>query len=150
MNEATPSVTFFHSTYEEALALTHEARDYLGSSEWRERNHGTATESLVASCESLRLTARLTQVMAWLLVQRAVHAGELSRDQAKSRRYRLAGRRVCSDNHAAADGQLEPRLRDLLDRSHRLYLRVQRLDAMQDAGGAGPPPISDPTGREDD
>ena len=29
-------------------------------------------------CEALRLTTRLSQMMAWLMVQRAVHAGEIA------------------------------------------------------------------------
>ena len=140
MQEANRSVTFFDSTFAEALALTHESRDYLASREWRVSGEKSASDKLLSSCESLRLTARLTQVMAWLLVQRAVHAGELSREEARAERYRLAGQKVCAEGDPELAGELDPRLRELLDKSRQLYLRVQRLDAMQDDGAPGGPP----------
>jgi regulator of CtrA degradation len=144
VQEADRSVTFFDSTFAEALALTHESRDYLASRQWRERGAKSATDKLLSSCESLRLTARLTQVMAWLLVQRAVHAGELSREESRAERYRLSGQKVCAEGDATLAGDLDPRLRELLDKSHQLYRRVQRLDAMQDKGDRpGPPRLPD-------
>jgi len=68
-----PPVAFFNSTYKDALSLTREARDYLTHKEPQERRNLPPEIRLTASCEALRVTARLTQVMAWLLVQRAVH-----------------------------------------------------------------------------
>lgn len=127
------TVAFFDSTFEEALALTREARDYLTHAEPRERERMTPNDRMLASCEAMRLTSRLTQVMAWLLVQKAVHAGEMSRDEASSQKYRLGGQSVCGESEPPVDGSLQPRLADLLERSLRLYQRVARLDALQDA-----------------
>jgi regulator of CtrA degradation len=126
------TVAFFDSTFEEALALTREARDYLTHGEPRQREHMTPNDRMLASCESMRLTSRLTQVMAWLLVQKAVHAGEMSREEAKAEEFRLAGKTVCEETKPPVEGSLQPRLAELLDRSHHLYQRVSRLDALQD------------------
>jgi len=126
------TVTFFDSTFEEALALTREARDYLTHAEPREREHLTPNDRMLASCEAMRLTSRLTQVMAWLLVQKAVHAGEMTREEARAPEFRLAGKSVCEDTRPPVEGQLQPRLAELLDRSLSLYRRVARLDALQD------------------
>jgi len=126
------TVTFFDSTFEEALALTREARDYLTHGETRERERMTPNDRMLASCEAMRLTSRLTQVMAWLLVQKAVHAGEMTREEARAEEFRLAGKSVCDETRPPVEGSLQPRLADLLDRSHRLYQRVARLDALQD------------------
>jgi regulator of CtrA degradation len=126
------TVTFFDSTFEEALALTREARDYLTHGEPRERERLTPNDRMLASCEAMRLTSRLTQVMAWLLVQKAVHAGEMTRDEAKSPEFRLSGKSVCAETQPPVEGSLQPRLAELLDRSHNLYQRVSRLDALQD------------------
>lgn len=127
------TVAFFDSTFEEALALTREARDYLTHQEPRERGHMTPNDRMLASCESMRLTSRLTQVMAWLLVQKAVHAGEMTREEARASQYRLGGQSVCLDGKPPVEGTLQPRLAELMQRSLSLYQRVARLDALQDA-----------------
>ena len=86
------------------------------------RLHGT--------CERLRMTARLTQVVAWLLVQKAVHRGELSRDEARSRDRRLGGQKVCEPGRELKGAELPPALSVLQRRTADLYARVARLDAM--------------------
>lgn len=126
------TVAFFDSTFDEALALTREARDYLTHREPLERERMTPNDRMLASCEAMRLTSRLTQVMAWLLVQKAVHAGEMTREEARAEEFRLAGKSVCDETRPPVEGSLQPRLAELLDRSHRLYQRVARLDALQD------------------
>jgi len=132
-NSSQPPVAFFNSTYQDALILTREARDYLTHKEPQERRGLPPEVRLAASCEALRVTARLTQVMAWLLVQRAVHAGEIQREEAASDPYRLSGQEVCEPTDDAAVAEdLPSGLRDLLDRSLSLYQRVARLDALYD------------------
>lgn len=126
------SVAFFDSTFEEAMALTREARDYLTFQEKADLAEVDPVTRMVASCESMRLTARLTQVVAWLLVQRAVHAGEITRQQAKQPQYRLSGREVCAETEPVAEAALPERLNELLQRSLSLYERVARLDRMLD------------------
>jgi regulator of CtrA degradation len=125
-------VAFFDRTYDEALALTREARDYIGGQGASERRAMTPDAMLVASCEEMRLTARMTQVMAWLLVQRAVHAGEMTRSQAAAKQHRLSGQDACLSGPVAPEVELPARLNDLLSRSRNLYERVQRLDATLD------------------
>lgn len=132
MSDVSDSVAFLNGTYEEALKLAREARDYLTFQESKDRAQLDTRAQLVASCESMRLTARLTQVIAWLMVQRAVQAGELSRAQATESQYRLSGREVCAEDGRLESLPLPPRLEELLDRSHTLYQRVERLDAMMD------------------
>lgn len=127
------TVAFFDSTFDEALSLTREARDYLTHREPAERKELTPKDRMAVSCETMRLTSRLTQIMAWLLVQKAVHAGEMTRAEATAPEFRLAGKEVCEETMPPVEGAtLQPRLVELLDRSHKLYERVARLDAMQD------------------
>ncbi len=109
-----------------------ESRDYLTHHDRAERAKMTPEAQLWASCETMRLTARLTQIMAWLLVQKAVHAGELSRADAAASEHRLSGQEVCESTGCIEDVVLQPKLMELLDRSHRLYQRVARLDSMLD------------------
>jgi regulator of CtrA degradation len=126
------TVTYFDSTFDEALKLTREARDYLAYQEKADLSELSPVGRMAASCETMRMTARLTQIVAWLLVQKAVHAGELTREDAAEPKYRLAGQEVCDDTEPLAVEPLPERLSELLERSHRMYLRIARLDAMFD------------------
>jgi len=124
------TVAFFDSTFDEALALTREARDYLTHREPLERERMTPNDRMLASCEAMRLTSRLTQVMAWLLVQKAVHAGEMTREEAAAEAYRLSGHEVCLSPRPLEERPLPPGFAEIYDRSGRLFERVARLDSM--------------------
>jgi regulator of CtrA degradation len=127
---ATPSA-FFNKTYDETLGLLVEVRDYVVENEPVDRRRLAPVVGAKLSCEALRVTARLTQIMAWLLAQRAVHAGELSTEELVQRNEALADIDICmaADEESLIVG-LPARFRELLDRSHRLYIRVARLDEM--------------------
>ncbi|WP_119168554.1 DUF1465 family protein [Algihabitans albus] len=131
-SEVSPQISFLNGTYAEALALTQEARDYVALEERAERKGLRPADQLVAACESMRVTTRLTQVMAWLLVQRAVQAGEMTRDDARQPQHRLSAKEICETSELSAPADLTPRMMHLLSRSHALYERVARLDALLD------------------
>ena len=129
-----PATTFFSKTYDEASALVEEARDYV-------RDHGGTdsaslppAERIVYACETMRLTARLTQVMSWLLLQRALHAGGITREAIREDAEDRGNVDGCLSGSAAGAERLPPRLIDLLTRSESLYERVTRLNEMV-AGG---------------
>jgi regulator of CtrA degradation len=127
----TPSA-FFNKTYDETLGLLVEVRDYVVEDEPVDRRQLAPGVGAKLSCEALRVTARLTQIMAWLLAQRAVHAGELSPEELVERNEALADIEICmaADEEEGLIVGLPARFRELLDRSHRLYTRVARLDEM--------------------
>lgn len=122
------STVFFGRTYDEAMMLIGEARAFIaGTDAGRDPRMGLG-DRLHYSCETMRLTTRLTQVMAWLLIQRAVHEGEISPVDAAADEHRLAGHEVCMDARGEENHNLPSALRDLLNRSLRLFERVSRLD----------------------
>ena len=128
---ATPAPTaFFGRTFDEALALTREARDYLRDYGEEESRELTADIAPQYSVEIMRLTSRMTNMMAWLLVQRAVHQGELTRQEVREDNWRLGGSDICLRDGAVDPELLPPYLCDLLRRSERLYRRIARLDDM--------------------
>ncbi len=106
------------------------ARSYLSVLEPIDRRALAASDRLRLCSETMRMTARLTQIMAWLLSQRAVHAGEISRMQALEDQQALTQVQVCMAQDEQAWRGLPQRLVSLLDKSHRLYVRVARLDEM--------------------
>lgn len=117
---------FFGKTYGEAVGLVVEARDYLEAHRIEGETEEPATR-LVYCVETLRLTTRLTRIMAWLLAQRAAHSGEISAEEALAEPLEALG--ICVDG-AEQEERVPPRLTDLLGRSRRLYTRVARLDAL--------------------
>src|SRR5579859_4357569 len=121
---------FFSRTYDEALDLVEAARSYLSMREPIDRRALAVPERLRLCSETMRMTARLTQIMAWLLSQRAVHAGELSRAEALSDQQVLTEVDVCMARDERQWHGLPQRLVALLDQSHRLYIRVARLDEL--------------------
>ncbi|HEV2748500.1 MAG TPA: DUF1465 family protein [Allosphingosinicella sp.] len=113
------------SLYVEAMLLADEARTYFDRDGRADRQKLDPLVRVSFSCESLKVTTRLMHVIAWLLTQRAVEAGEslAGRPQRPVRRL----------GHAAeSDPDLLHRLPDaamqLVQASCDLYARVQRLD----------------------
>ena len=106
------------------------ARSYLKVLEPIDRRSLPVPERLRLCSETMRMTARLTQIMAWLLSQRAVHAGEMSRAEALSDQQVLTEVDVCMARDDQDWRGLPKRLVALLDKSHRLYIRVARLDEL--------------------
>lgn len=122
------TVEFFDRTMMEAMALLAETRRYLIDRSESERKGMPIETGLAASMESMRLVARLTQVLAWLLTHRAVHAGEMNLIEATRPDRRLGGRELCLNTDGEDDASMPEELRSLLARSLSLYRRIARLD----------------------
>ncbi len=122
------AIAFVNTTYSDALALLVEARNYVTYRQNVDERGLLPKERVRISVETMRLTTRLTQAMAWLLAQRAVQQGELSQIQAVGPEYALGGHDICLDTGAVDPETLPEGLRSLLDRSLELYKRVDRLE----------------------
>jgi regulator of CtrA degradation len=132
---------FFSKTYDEAMELLVEARNYVAGQDAHDRQRLDADVRLRSCSETMRLTARLTQIMSWLLAQRAVHAGEMAAADLVARWEPLAAVGICMEEEAGGIAGLPPALVSLLERSRRLYIRVARLDEMMrrsEGAPAGP------------
>jgi regulator of CtrA degradation len=129
MTQIAPTA-FFGKTFDEALALLVQTRDYIAAGVGGRRVGRAADDQLRFARETMRVTARLTRVMAWLLIQKAVHAGEISPRQAASEEHRLSAHAVCTEHDERHHAELPLGLQVLLARSHALYVRVSRLDEL--------------------
>jgi regulator of CtrA degradation len=130
LNMAPAKTAFFGRTYDEAMGLLVEARNYVAVNELRALRVLSPSDRLLLCCETMRLTTRLTHIMAWLLAQRAVHAGEITLADSAGEPYALGGAKTCLTVTEEVDRLGDQWLSTLLDRSHRLYVRVSRLDEM--------------------
>ncbi len=117
------------SFYMEAMLLADEARSYFDEGGRAEREALSPMDRVAFSCESLKVTTRLMHVIAWLLTQRAVIAGELTLRQALQEQRRLGTAPV---SEAAVLDTLPEQARGMILASIDLHRRVARLDEAQE------------------
>ncbi|MET0307497.1 MAG: DUF1465 family protein [Sphingomonas sp.] len=121
------------SLYVEAMLLADEARAYFDEIGRNERDQLEALNRVAFSCESLKVTTRLMHVIAWLLTQRAVDAGELEPTDALSPSRRLG---TAPETDSALLLQMPLQAASIIQTSIELYRRVARLDSSLDLPGA--------------
>lgn len=135
----------FLRTFEEGMAMVEETAAYLDGAGRQESRHLPQVAALAYAGESMRLTTRLMQVASWLLVQRSVYDGEMSKEDAASDKYRLGSKEICHGRPVDGAEQLPLKLLDLLVRSKNLYDRVERLDDQLYSRGS----LEEPAGLND-
>lgn len=111
--------------YIEAMVLADEARSYLEISGTRQNEEVEPVTRIHLSCESLKVTTRLMQVIAWLLTRRALARGEIDEAEAASEKYRL-GDAAPTDQRATLGFPSDMRV--LIAASESLYQRAIRLE----------------------
>jgi regulator of CtrA degradation len=121
------------SLYVEAMLLADEARGYFDVVGRTERDALEALSRVTFSCESLKVTTRLMHIIAWLLTQRAVEAGELSPGDALSPSRRLG---EAPETDAATLAIMPAQAAGIIATSVELHRRVARLDASLDESPA--------------
>src|SRR5580692_1596819 len=111
----------FERTFDEGMALVEETARYLDGKGREESRDLPRKSAMLYAGESMRVTTRLMQAASWLLVQRAVHEGDMEADDAAGDRYRLGSKEICFG--ASNDGveMLPITLQELLVRSDTLY-----------------------------
>ncbi len=121
---------FISRTYDEAMSLLVETRNYLSFRQSADGARIQPMDRLKLTREAFRLTSRLAQVMAWLMLRRAVINGEIADAEARRPEHRLAGHDVCLARADDLGDWLPDGMRGLLERSRALYERVARLDRL--------------------
>ena len=123
-----PPIAFFEKTYNDAVALLSESRDYLKTKAPNDLNHIDVDVSLYLTNETTRVTGRLTEIMAWLLAQKASIFGHVPQP---GYTFKLSESDTFIENSVETSPYPLPQdLRNLLIKTHELYTRVQHLDRM--------------------
>lgn len=130
----------FQRLFKEGMGLVEEAAGYLDGQGRAESRALPRQAALTYATESMRLTTRLMQIASWLLLQRAVNQGEMSRAQASSEKHKVRLSRQPASVTGEAYEALPERLRTLIEGSMRMQERVIKLDAMLYEGSAEEPP----------
>src|SRR3984885_9062054 len=103
----------FEKTFEEGMALVDETAKYLDGSGRQEARELPRKAAMLYAGESMRVTTRLMQAASWLLVQRAVHDGDMESDIASQDRYRLGSKEICLGRSTDTVESLPLMLQDL-------------------------------------
>ncbi len=117
-----------NSLYHEAMSLAEDARSYFDHVGQWDRKRLEPMDRVMFSCESLKVTTRLMHAISWLLVRKAVQAGEMHEAEALHPDRRL-GR--ASPTNADDSNRLKtlPNMAGrLVSRSIDLHNRLKRLE----------------------
>jgi regulator of CtrA degradation len=125
------------SLYMEAMLLADEARAYFDEGGRADREALAPMERVTFSCESLKVTTRLMHIIAWLLTQRAIDAGELAPRDALDPSRRLG---VAPTTESQVFQSLPKSAQGMIATSIDLHRRVARLDQAQIADAPVPSP----------
>lgn len=131
----------FMLLFREGMSLVEGTASYLDGEGRADSRVLDRPVALAYASESMRLTTRLMQLTSWLLLQRAVNEGELTREDAEREHRRVVI--APQDSNTAPDiyEQLPAKLRNLVDRSQSLYARIHRID--QDMKSEPEPVVAD-------
>src|SRR6202035_5002278 len=79
----------FATLFRDGMALVEETASYLDGAGRTESKKLERSAALVYATESMRLTTRLMQLASWLLLHRAVKAGEMTLTQANREKTKV-------------------------------------------------------------
>jgi regulator of CtrA degradation len=120
----------FDKVFNEGMGLVEETANYLDGEGRTEARDLTRLGAIAYATESMRLTTRLMQLASWLLLQRAVVAGELTSEEARREKHRINLAEIGRGNEIEGGNELPKGLLALVDRSLRLLERIKTLDSM--------------------
>lgn len=122
-------VLFMPAVFNETLGLLFDAHHYFENYGEEEQLRLPQEFRVAYAGEMSRITMRLTSIMAWVMVRKAVYAGKLDNDTA-AEKYRLDAQDICLEEVSQEIANLPFYIGDLAERSRALYERVWRLDGM--------------------
>ncbi len=118
----------FKALFDEGMSLVEDTANYLDGPGRADAKQLKPPLNVAYATESMRLTTRLMQLASWLLLQRALHRGEIDAEQAASSAQRVPIVPVGRSTRIKGYDELPARLRELVEASLRLHDRIMRLD----------------------
>ena len=120
----------FEKVFKEGMSLVEETANYLDGPGRLDARVLERHGAIAYATESMRLTTRLMQLASWLLLQRAIGAGELTVEDARKENHRISLNDIGKGHDLTGAEALPDALKALVDRSLTLHLRIQKLDSM--------------------
>jgi len=136
----------FEKVFREGMSLVEETANYLDGPGRLDARVLERHGAIAYATESMRLTTRLMQLASWLLLQRAIGAGELTVEDARKENHRISLTDIGKGYDLAGGQDLPDALKALVERSLALHQRIQKLDSMisaQTSTAQMPSPVND-------
>ena len=134
----------FEKVFKEGMSLVEETANYLDGPGRVDARVLDRHGAIAYATESMRLTTRLMQLASWLLLQRAIGAGELSVEDARKENHRISLADIGRGHDLAGSEDLPDALKALVERSILLHARIQKLDSMITAQASPTPAVASP------
>lgn len=128
----------FDKVFSEGMALVERSAAYLDGDGRRESKGLPSQITVLYATESMRLTTRLLELASWLLIRRALKEGEITREEAETKRARVKLQTLGRPAHTKGFTDLPQGLRDLIDASFMLHDRIVQLDRAMLPQQSGP------------
>jgi regulator of CtrA degradation len=107
----------FDKVFREGMGLVEETANYLDGPGRQDARLLDRHGAVAYATESMRLTTRLMQLASWLLLQRAIGAGEMNQDDVRKERHRISLSDIGRGKPLNGAEQLPPALNDIVERS---------------------------------
>ena len=136
----------FEKVFREGMSLVEETANYLDGPGRLDARVLERHGAIAYATESMRLTTRLMQLASWLLLQRAIGAGELTVEDARKENHRISLNDIGKGHDLTGANDLPDALKALVERSLTLHQRIQKLDSMisaQTSTAQMPSPVND-------
>lgn len=118
----------FYPLYQEGMRLVEDAATYLDGRGKQDSSHLSTIASALYSDEAMRLTSRLMNIASWLLLQRALRNGDMSRSQVKAEQEKISLAVGSAGVQARGWIELAPEFTALIVHSLRLQERLIYLN----------------------
>lgn len=118
----------FDRVFSEGMALVERSAAYLDGEGRRESKGLPGQITVLYATESMRLTTRLLELASWLLIRRALKEGEITPQEAETKRARVKLQTLGRPAHTKGFSELPQGLRDLIEASFMLHDRIVQLD----------------------
>jgi regulator of CtrA degradation len=120
----------FTKVFQEGMGLVEETANYLDGPGRMDSRMLDRQGAIAYATESMRLTTRLMQLASWLLLHRAIVAGEMGKEEATKEKNRISLLEIGPGNDIDGREQLPEGLLALVERSLRLLERIRTIDVM--------------------
>jgi len=122
---------FLEKSYQEATDLILSVARYLESESLQSRKPILSVEKEVYyASESMRVSSCLMHIMSWFLVQKGVAAGEITKEEAATPKFRLGAQDFTIKKVDNSDGDMPATFVTLMNASYKLFNQVARVDEM--------------------
>lgn len=110
------------------MALVERTAAYLDGPGRKEAKSLAGASTVLYATESMRLTTRLLDLASWLLIRRSLKEGEISEEEAATKRRRVKLQAFGRPAHVKGYAELPAGLKGLIEESFSLHDRIVQLD----------------------